>query len=319
MKKIILLFGGLFFFIFILFYIVSQPLFPSFGEKKLGDQESAKRLKEHVEYLSKNLIPRNFVYPENLNKVANYIEGIFKENQARVEVQTYELDYKNIIASYGPPSEKRIVIGAHYDAYREFPGADDNASGVAVLLELSRAFKNKAPPIQVDLVAYTLEEPPFFRTDMMGSFIHAQSLKEKNVQLKLMISLETLGYFSDEKDSQEYPASFLKWVYGSRGDFICIVGEMSDWFLVRDIKKTFHSHYSLPVQSMNVSSIVPGIDFSDHLNYWKFAYPAVMISDTAFYRNKNYHSAEDTAEKLDYLKMSQVLGGVWQYVMENKN
>ena len=205
------------------------------------------------------------------------------------------------------------MIGAHYDVAGEQDGADDNASGVSGLLELVRLTKeqNYRSAYSLEYVAYTLEEPPYFRTSSMGSAIHANSLKEVNAQLRLMISLEMIGYFSDDQDSQHYPLPFLKLFYPSSGNFISIIGKTDQVSLVYETKKLMSEGSNIDVRSFSPPNIIPGMDFSDHLNYWALNYPAIMITDTAFYRNQNYHTEEDTLEKLDFNRMSEVVRGVY--------
>jgi Zn-dependent M28 family amino/carboxypeptidase len=161
--------------------------------------------------------------------------------------------------------------------------------------------------MQIDLVAYTLEEPPFFRSEAMGSAVHANALKMQNVKVRAMFSLEMIGYFSDAEGSQKFPNPILKLFYPSRGNFIAVVGDFSQLGLVRKVKRAMRGTALLPVYSINAPGWLPGIDFSDHLNYWRAGYPAVMITDTSFYRNENYHTAQDTAEKLDYARMAKVV------------
>lgn len=228
--------------------------------------------------------------------------------------------YKNIIARYGPQQGPRIIIGAHYDAAvamegeqtRWTPGADDNASGVAGLLELARLLGQQAPTASVELVAYASEEPPFFRSDEMGSAVHAASLTRP---VQLMVALEMIGFYDDAPDSQRYPIAGLNWLYPGRGNFIAVVGRMQDISAVRQVKAGLLSAKTLPVYSINAPSFVPGIDFSDHLNYWQRGIPAVMITDTAFFRNTEYHLKGDTADRLDYERMAQVVDGVMAFLL----
>jgi hypothetical protein len=159
-----------------------------------------------------------------------------------------------------------------------------------------------------------LEEPPAFGTKMMGSFIHAERLKEKNIKVKLAIVFDMIGFYSSEPNSQNYPAPLMDWYYPTKANFISVVSNFSNIGSVREVKSILKMSSNLPVYSINAPAFIPGIDFSDHRNYWKFNYPAVMISDTAFYRSNNYHSPKDTPDTLDYKKMAKVVEGVYNYI-----
>ena len=163
-----------------------------------------RRLEEHVKVLSEDLVPRDQSHPENLDRVADYIKGQFSHTHGLVSEQPFQVrgrTYRNVIVTFGPPTEDRLVVGAHYDAAGPFPGADDNASGVAGLIELAYMLDGAGIPVGSQLVAFSLEEPPYFRTEMMGSAIHALSLKRNGVEVRAMICLEMIGYFSDEPNS----------------------------------------------------------------------------------------------------------------------
>jgi Zn-dependent M28 family amino/carboxypeptidase len=272
--------------------------------------------------LSEMLQPRDAGQPEKLDEVAAYIRTEFARYSTRVIDQPYTVhraSYRNVIASFGPESGERIVVGAHYDTDDAFPGADDNASGVAGLLELGRLLARADLPLRVDLVAYTLEEPPYFASPYMGSAVHAAGLKQAGVPLRLMISLEMIGYFSDVEGSQEFPVSAMGWLYPRTGNFITVAGAVGEGLLVRRIKSAMRAASDLPVYSLNVPSTTLGVDLSDQRNYWALGYDAVMISDTAFFRNKNYHTADDTAEKLDYARMAKVVDGVDAVIVQEAN
>jgi Zn-dependent M28 family amino/carboxypeptidase len=276
------------------------------------------RLEIHVRALSESFGPRNAAHPENLDRCAAYIRGEFESAHARVSEQPFTVNgrtYRNVIAHFGPETKEMIVVGAHYDTAGPLPGADDNASGVAGLLELARLLGDAQLPIRVELVAYTLEESPFFRSELMGSAVHSKALKREGAVVRVMFSLEMIGYFSDAPDSQRFPISALSFFYPTEGNFISVIGEMGAGTLVRKIKRAMAEATSLPVYSINAPRLIPGVDFSDHLSYWREGYPAVMITDTAFYRNANYHTIGDTAENLDYQRMGQVVEGVYAAVI----
>jgi Zn-dependent M28 family amino/carboxypeptidase len=276
-------------------------------------------LERHVRILSATLHPRSYENAANLAAAADYVLAEFAAAGARTDVQKFSVDgreYRNVIARFGPAQGPLLVIGAHYDSCCDTPGADDNASGVAGLIELARALAATPPEQSVELVAFTLEEPPFFRTDDMGSFRHAQALARERREVRLMLSLEMIGFFRDTPGSQQYPMGVLKLLYPEQGDFIALVGGYRDFGAMRRVKALFKGAATLPAVSINAPSLVQGVDFSDHASYWRFEMPAIMITDTAFLRNPNYHQISDTAGTLDYVRMAQVARGVYAVAME---
>ena len=294
-------------------WYVTQSLIPTGRAKHPTPVVSPARLESHVRALSQRFIPRDYTHPENLDRAAAYIRREFTRAGGTTSEQPYNArgrTYRNVTALYGPESSERIVVGAHYDVDGELPGADDNASGVAGLLELAHLLGRSPPPMRVELVAFSLEELPFFSTPYMGSAIHASSLKKQRVAVRAMLSLEMIGYFSDEPSSQQFPLEELRPLYPSSGNFIAVVGNPGDTALVRKIEGAMRGASSLPVHSINAPRSMPGVDFSDHVSYWDAGYPAVMITDTAWYRNPHYHTAGDTAETLDYERMAMVVQGV---------
>ena len=287
---------------------LTQPVFPSRVNAPQPSVDPV-RLRAHVETLA-GMAPRDWEHVENLDRAAEYIRGEFAKSGGRVSDQTFgtrERSYRNIVVRFGPESGERVVVGAHYDAFSQFPGADDNASGVAALIELAFLLGRQPPATTVELVAFTLEEPPFFRSNEMGSAIHALELDAQHVSLRAMVCLEMVGYFSDDPDSQHYPAPGMGLLYPKRGNFIAVVGNTANVGLTRRVKTAMLEAGDLPIYSINAPALLAGIDFSDHLNYWEHGFPAVMVSDTAFYRNPGYHRALDTPEKLDYVRLSKVV------------
>jgi peptidase M28-like protein len=297
---------------------MTQPLF---SRAKTDSERTVdpSRLQAHVRKLSIELSPRDESHVENLDRVGAYIKDEFSQTTSLVSEQPYRVQgksYRNVIAQFGPESEERIIVGAHYDVAGPLPGADDNASGVAGLIELARLLGRQQPPMRVELVAFSLEEPPYFGTTGMGSSVHAESLRKQNIRVRAMFSLEMIGYFSDAPNSQHFPVGILSALYPSTGNYIAVVGRLSDWSLVRRTKATMRNASPLPVYSINAPTFVPGIDFSDQLNYWHAGYSALMITDTAFYRNLNYHTTQDTEEKLDYKRMAMVVEGAYAAVID---
>jgi len=268
------------------------------------------RMEETVRTLSVDHHPRDYTHPKNLNKTAEYIYRHFQESGGMPEYQRFETSqgsYKNVRCVFGKGDGKRIVVGAHYDSCGDTPGADDNASGVAGLIELAYLINSTPDVGEVELVAYSLEEPPFFRTKEMGSFFHAQSLVDDKIDVQGVIILEMIGYYSDKPGSQDAPIILLKLLYPSRGNYIFVVGQLSQRAFTKQVKVGMRGATELDVFSISAPRIVPGIDFSDHLNYWLHDINAVMVTDTSFYRNKAYHTPLDTYDTLDYNRMGNAV------------
>jgi Zn-dependent M28 family amino/carboxypeptidase len=269
------------------------------------------RLKAHVRFLSEDCFPRHSEARENQAKAIAYITEHLRAAGGRVEMQEFPTpsgSYQNVIAHFGPEAGKRYVVGAHFDSCGVQPGADDNASGVAGLLELAVLLgKEKSLPAHFELVAYNLEEPPNFAGPYMGSAVHARGLKQEHVPVALMLSLEMIGFYQDERGSQSYDMPLLKLLYPSRGNFIAIVGRWDQRAVVGAFKKACAGAADIPVVSIAAPSFVPAIDFSDHRNYWAEGFPALMITDTSFLRNPHYHQPTDTYDTLDYRRMAEVV------------
>ena len=301
-----------------LWFWLTQPLFLSVTPNPQRTVDPS-RLETHVRKLSLELSPRDVGHIENLDRVAAYIKSEFEQTGASVSEQPYRVEgksFRNVIAQFGPDGAQRIVVGAHYDTAGPLPGADDNASGIAGLIELAHLLSQQSLKTRVELVAFSLEEPPYFRTTGMGSSVHAESLRKQNAKVKAMICLEMIGYFSDVPNSQHFPSAILQALYPATGNYIAVVGRLNDGLLVRRVKASMRAAAPLSVYSISAPSFIPGIDFSDQLNYWHAGYSAVMISDTAFYRNLNYHTHNDTPEKLDYKRMAMVVEGTFAAVMK---
>jgi len=300
-----------------LWFWVTQPLFgrPQVRAKVAVDSA---RLEAHVRTICAEAGPRDESHPQNLDRVAGYIREEFQQANGVVTEQPFQVNgktYRNVIAQFGPDSRERIVVGAHYDTAGPYPGADDNASGVAGLIELARLLGQASLPLRVELVAFTLEEPPYFRTPQMGSAIHAASLVNQGVKVRAMLALEMIGYFDDAPGSQKFPASLLAAFYPSQGNFIGVVGAFGNGLLLRRLKSAMREASPLPVFTIAAPDFIPGVDFSDHLNYRQAGYVALMITDTAFYRNPHYHAPSDRPETLDYQRMAMVVQGVYAAVL----
>ena len=235
-------------------------------------------IRKHVDFLTDLQPARNIDNTDSLDRAADYITTQLKQLGYEIQEQKYELNkktYKNLIVKINSTNSQNanqiIVIGAHYDVCGDQPGADDNASGVAGVLELARLIKNNTnfkSPYSIHLVFYTLEEPPTFKTEFMGSFIHAKSLFEQKFEVKLMLSVEMIGYYSDRANSQTFPIALLELDYPTVGNFIGLVSDLGNHNMVREVKEAMRNSTIIPVISINAPKAFVGIDFSDHLAFW---------------------------------------------------
>lgn len=306
--------------IFFVVYVMTNPTSEIYLPQ-ISIPVSKIKLYETVSSLTRLSKPRNYTNVDALDEAAEIIRQSFEKTGGNVTIQEYQFSdstYRNVICSFGPSQADRVIVGAHYDVCEDQPGADDNASGVAGIIELARLLGKLKPRLKyrIDLIAYTLEEPPFFKTGHMGSDVHARSLSDNGIPVKEMISLEMIGYFTQEENSQSYPLAPLKLCYPSVGNYISIVGNLGNWGLVRRCKNFMTQACSVDVFSINAPSFIRGVGLSDHQSYWKYGFPAIMITDTAFYRNKNYHRPSDTIETLNFDGMAEVIKGVYWYITQ---
>jgi Zn-dependent M28 family amino/carboxypeptidase len=272
-------------------------------------------LEQHVKAISTDLGPRNHRHEENYKKAAAYISTAFE--QSGYSVQNTKDDARpkrgpsNIevrIEGVSAPSEV-IVIGAHYDTSGQSPGADDNASGVAVLLELAKLLKSSSPARTLIFVAFADEEPPHFKQNTMGSLSYARALAKTKVKVVAMISIETVGHFSDAPGSQHYPFPY-NILYPSTGNFLSFVGDLSSRALVQRCIESFRREGTLPSEGLAAPRSAPGVSWSDHWSFWQIGAPALMVTDTGSFRSDHYHTKTDTAEKLDTTRMVRVVTGL---------
>lgn len=263
-------------------------------------------LKQHVIKLSDEIGERHYENPGSLQKASDYIMGEFKNTPLLTTEQVFDQDYRNIIAETKGTRfpDKIIVIGAHYDTVWLSPGADDNASGVAVLLELARIMATVKYEKTLRFIAFSNEEQPFSGSDAMGSVFNAQESRKLGENINAMYSLEMVGYYSDKPGSQKYP-SHLEWFYPDKASFIAFVANPSSGFLLMRSLIAFRKNSDFPSQALVApEALVPDIRRSDHASFWDSGYPAIMITDTADYRNINYHTVGDVPGTLNYENMA---------------
>jgi hypothetical protein len=293
-----------------LFLAFRRPSWKSLPRLGSGLGADPARLRGHVAFLCGPVTPRNSDHPENLDKAATYVAERFSETGGRVSSQRFtarRAEYRNVLSRYGPDSGPLWVVGAHYDAFGStgpMEGADDDASGVAGLLEIGRLLGHRPPAVRVELVAFANEEPPFFGSQDMGSAVHARSLAEADV--RGMICLEMIGYFTEQ---QPWPSTILRLLYPSHGDFIGVAGRSQDAALAGFVKAGMRGAGGIPVYSFSAPEWLAS-DASDHRSYWGRGLTAVMVTDTAYIRNPSYHTSLDTPDTLDYERMAHVVDGI---------
>jgi len=281
------------------------------------------RLQAHVYELAGHIGEHNIFRPEALHAAEAYITNEWEQQGYAVRKQTYtthgvECANLEVTCPGHSPGNDVILIGAHYDSVSGSPGANDNGSGVAALLELSRLFKDVAPETSLRFVAFANEEPPFFFWPNMGSMVYAEAARQRNDPIRFMISLETIGYYRDRRGSQSYPP-LLKYFYPDTGNFIAFVSNLRSRRIMRNCVRAFSSATDFPVQSIAALALVPGVALSDHQSFWRHGYKALMITDTAFYRYPYYHTAQDTPDKLNYAPFAEVTNGLFLMLCQIAN
>ncbi len=305
----------------------------SFSErfKELNKEELAtlQNLKKHIVFLAETVGQRNMYFPEQLESAAVYIDKSFRSQGYKISSHEYTLQ-KGLIPF---PSEFKdqvprnieaeipgdvyrdeiILVGAHYDSVLGSPGANDNATGVAGLLEIGRLLSGKKLKRTVRLVAFVNEESPFFATKNMGSYVYAKRCSKRQENIRGMISLETLGYYSNVQGSQAYPFP-LGFFKPDTGNYLGFVSNIRSRHFLKDFMKRFGDLVEFPMEGVAIPQIIPGIGWSDHRSFWKFDYPAIMVTDTALFRYPYYHTQEDTPEKIHYNHLARVVSGLLKVI-----
>jgi len=298
---------------------------PPLGREGLALGE---RLRGHVERLAGEIGERNMMRHGALEAAASYIAEAFAGcGIGAIREQAFDVagrPARNIEAMCGEAvcgarsgdrAGASVVVGAHYDSITGSPGANDNASGVAALIEIARSLAATPLARPVRLVAFANEEPPFFLTEHMGSLVYAREAAASGLRIAGMLALETIGYYSDREGSQRYPPPFSLF-YPSRGDFIGFVANLRSWRLVRRVVGSFRRHASFPSEGLAAPGWMTGIGWSDHAAFWRHGYRAVMVTDTALFRYAEYHTPADTPEILDYERLARVVAGLSRVVAE---
>jgi Zn-dependent M28 family amino/carboxypeptidase len=270
------------------------------------------RLQSHVETLATVIGGRSA--STGLERAATYIEQELRSYGYSPRRQTFSAaghTFVNIEAEIlgVQHPDKMLVVGAHYDTAANLPGANDNGSGVAATLELARLFATAKPARTIRWVFFANEEPPYFQTEAMGSYVYAKRCRERDENISAMLSLETIGFYTDEPRSQSYPVGFHPG-YPDRGNFLGFVADFRSALLLRSALKAFRAHASLPAEGVAAPTFIAGIGWSDHWSFWQFGYRALMLTDTAPFRYPYYHTAQDTPDKLDYPRFASAVQGI---------
>ena len=263
----------------------------------------------------------NYAFYKNLVNVASFLESSLAAAGYQVRREGYEanrqhFDNLEVEITGADKADEIVVIGAHYDSVIGSPGANDNGTGAAAVLALARAFAGKNTSRTLRFVEFVNEEPPFFWSENMGSLVYAKGCRDRGENIVAMLSLETMGYYSDEPGSQQYPLGLLNMVYPITGNFIAFIGNITSGKLVRQVVGGFRSHTRFPSEGTVLPNAVPGAGWSDHWAFWQQGYPALMVTDTAPFRYPYYHTREDTPDKVDYDRLSRVVAGLERVIAE---
>ena len=282
----------------------------------------AARLRSHVQAVASR--PHNISHPQELERAALHIESTLAGMGYGVHRQPFWVDgqeVRNIDAVIEPAASvagaKTLVVGAHYDSYFHAPGANDNGTGVAGVLELARLLLDLRgrSALRIRLVLFVNEEPPYFKTEHMGSLVYAERLKQSGEPVLGMFALETLGFYSDVEHSQRYPPP-LGLLYPTTGNFVAFVGLISSRSFLRETVRSFRASAAFPSVGGTAPGFIPGIDWSDHWSFEQAGIPALMITDTAPFRYPHYHSAADSPDKVDYDRLARVISGLAQVIRD---
>jgi hypothetical protein len=312
---------------FLVFVIIGHPFQNGFAADMNSDRiqpmidihKTEKQLKTHLQMLTVTIGERSVRFPENLNKTANYIQKYFKDLGLLVKSEPYDyrgIQVANVVAelSSGPNPSHFYILGAHYDSVAGTVGADDNASSIAVQLETARLLKVIFDREDLDLcvkfVSFALEEPPVYGTRYMGSRVYAKKAHRETEKIDGMICLEMVGYACHDPGCQQYPFPLMFLGYPKKGNFIGIVGNRKSAKFAAELFAKFQKNPGLPVVKLNVpfnGKILPAVRLSDHASFWDHGFKAVMVTDSAFFRNPHYHLPSDTMEKLDYRFMAELV------------
>ena len=290
---------------------------PPLDENAIALKEA---LQKDVQTIAKAIGARNDGHYERLNRSRTFLATSLAQAGYEVRQKEYTIEgkvYSNLeVEKLGTEKPKEIVIiGGHYDSAFTSPGANDNGTGAAATLELARIFSQRSTKRTIRFVEFTNEEPPFFWTKEMGSLVYAKHVHQNNDNIVAMLSLETMGYFSDTTESQKYPFP-ISLLYPNQGNFIGFIGNLNSGDLVRKSIASFRQHAYFPSEGVALPEWVPGVGWSDQWSFWQQGYTGIMVTDTANYRYPHYHTADDTPDKIDFDRFTRVVAGLIEVVSD---
>jgi hypothetical protein len=285
---------------------------PPLTQKEVALRDALQR---DVEKLGSEIGERNFLHYKELMAAADFLDASFANAGYKVQRQGYTIDnqtYYNLEVEI--PGTQRadeiVIVGGHYDSVSGSPGANDNGTGAAATLELARLFAGKKPERTLRFVEFVNEEPPFFFSEGMGSLVYASRCKQRSENVVAMLSLETIGYYSDKIGSQRYPLPQLSSIYPLQGNFISFIGNVASGSLVRDVVASFRRHTKFPSEGTALPNEITGVSWSDQWSFWQQGYPGIMVTDTAPFRYPYYHTSNDTPDKVNYESLARVVAGL---------
>jgi Zn-dependent M28 family amino/carboxypeptidase len=286
----------------------------------LDEQEiiTRNRMRAHVEMLAGEIGERNVQRWDTLNKAAEYIQSVWENQHLKVHRQEFTVLTKpvcNLEVEIKGQTDELIIVGAHYDSVTGSPGANDNGTGIAAILEMAQMLKQSTPAKTIRFVAFVNEEPPYFQTANMGSYHYSRRCKDRGERISAMMSVETIGYYSSEPGSQQYPHP-LNLFYPSQGNFIGFVSNMDSVDLLQRCIASFRSHTQFASEGIAGPEHLQGIDWSDQWAFWKDGYPAIMVTDTAVYRYPEYHTQFDQPDRVHYDACARVTAGLSRVVRD---
>lgn len=287
----------------------------------MPEAEAESKIRRHVETLALDIGERNLWRYAALTRAAEYIEAelaLCGYAPARQTYQVSRLPVSNVevVLPGSAAPDETLVVGAHYDTVSGSPGANDNGTGVAAVLELARRLSARSLRRTIRFVAFVNEEPPFFQTAQMGSLVYASAARARGDRIVGMLSLETMGYYSTDAGSQQYPAPELSVLYPDIGDFIGLVANEASRGLLESASRAFAANSTVPLRGAALPEALAGTGWSDHWSFWQAGYPAMMVTDTAPWRYPHYHTAEDTPDRLDYATLADVVDGLEGVIVE---